>query len=88
MSGDPEPKNEPKIFYSEEITPTKLIVMKQQKDPFEDDFFDNQDYFLPFKEDRTDPVDEYFDCVTSCDTDNKECHNECTEELKENDAGN
>ena len=33
MSGDPEPKDEPKIFYSEEITPTKLIVLKQQKDP-------------------------------------------------------
>ena len=29
MSGDPEPKNEPKIFYSEEMTPTKLIVLKQ-----------------------------------------------------------
>ena len=26
MSGDPEPKDEPKIFYSEEITPTKLIA--------------------------------------------------------------
>jgi len=64
MSGDPEPKDEPKIFYSEEITPTKLIAMKQQKDP----------------------VDDYFDCVSSCDTDNKECHNECTEELKENDT--
>ena len=57
MSGDPEPKDEPKIFYSDKITPTKLIVMKQQKDP----------------------VDDYFDCVSSCDTDNKECHNECTE---------
>ena len=34
-----------------------------------------------------DAVDEYFECVTSCDTDNKECHNECTEELKEHDAG-
>ena len=65
MSGDPEPKKEPKIFYSEEMTVTKLIVLKQEKDP----------------------VYEYFDCVTSCDTDNKECHNECTEELKENDAG-
>ena len=34
------------------------------------------------------PVDDYFNCVSSCDTDNKECHNECTEELKENDTGN
>ena len=49
MSGDPEPKDEPKIFYSEEITPTKLIALKHQKDP----------------------VDNYFDCVSSCDTDNK-----------------
>ena len=63
MSGDPEPKDEPKIFYSEEITVTKLIALKHQKDP----------------------VDDYFDCVSACDTDNKECHNECTEELKEND---
>ena len=63
MSGDPEPKDEPKIFYSDKITPTKLIELKHQKDP----------------------VDNYFDCVSSCDTDNKECHNECTEELKEND---
>ena len=63
MSGDPEPKDEPKIFYSEEITVTKLIALKQQKDP----------------------VDDYFDCVSSCDTDNKECHDECIEELKEND---
>ena len=47
-------------FLFEEITVTKLIVMKQQKDP----------------------VDNYFDCVSSCDTDNKECHNECTEELE------
>jgi hypothetical protein len=54
MSGDPEPKDEPKIFYSEKMTITKLIVLKQQKDP----------------------VDDYFDCVSSCDTDNKECHNE------------
>ncbi len=61
--------------------------MEKTKDIFEDVFFENQDYFLPFKEDKTDPVDEYFECVTSCDTDNKECHNECTEELKENDAG-
>ena len=38
-------------------------------------------------EKNKDAVDEYFECVTSCDTDNKECHNECTEELKENDAG-
>ena len=66
MSGDPEPKDEPNIFYSEKMTVTKLIVLKQEKAP----------------------VDEYFDCVTSCDTDNKECHNECTEELKENDTGN
>ena len=66
MSGDPEPKDEPKIVYSDKITPTKLIVLKQQKDP----------------------VDDYFDCVSSCDTDNKECHDECIEELKENDTGN
>ena len=66
MSGDPEPKDEPKIFYSEEITPTKLIALRHQKDP----------------------VDNYFDCVSSCDTDNKECHDECIEELKENDTGN
>ena len=65
MSGDPEPKDEPKIFYSEEITVTKLIVLKQQKAP----------------------VDDYFNCVSSCDTDNKECHDECIEELKENDTG-
>ncbi len=38
-------------------------------------------------EKNKDAVDEYFECVTSCDTDNKVCHNECTEELKENDAG-
>ena len=62
-AGHAEPKDYPKIFYSEEITDTKLIVMKQQKDP----------------------VDDYFDCVSSCDTDNKECHDECVEELKEND---
>ena len=36
---------------------------------------------------QKDPVDDYFDCVSSCDTDNKECHDECTEELKENDTG-
>ena len=65
MSGDPEPKDEPRVFYSEEITVTKLIVMKQQKNP----------------------VDNYFDCVSSCDIVNKECHDECIEELKENDAG-
>ena len=60
MSGDPEPKDEPKIFYSEEITVTKLIVLKQQKDP----------------------VDDYFDCVSSCDTDNKECHMNVQRNLK------
>ena len=38
------------------------------------------------KNDRTDPVDKYFDCVSSCDTDNKDCHDICTEELKENDT--
>ena len=38
-------------------------------------------------EKNKDAVDEYFECVTSCDTYNKECPNECTEELKENDAG-
>ena len=65
MSGDFELHDEPILFYSEEMTVTKLIVLKHQKDP----------------------VDEYFECVSSCDTDNKECHNECTEELKENDAG-
>ena len=36
---------------------------------------------------QKDPVDDYFDCVSSCDTDNKECHDECIEELKENDTG-
>jgi len=66
MSGDPEPKDEPKIFYSEEITVTKLIALKHQKDP----------------------VDNYFDCVSSCDIDNKKCHDECIEELKENNTGN
>ena len=39
-------------------------------------------------EKNKDAVDEYFECVTSCDTDNKECHDECTEELKKNDTGN
>ena len=34
-----------------------------------------------------DPVDNYFDCVSLCDTDNKDCHDVCTEELKENDTG-
>ena len=65
--------------------------MKKNKsvneDIYEDDFFENWDYFLPFKEHRTDPVDNYFDCVSSCDTDNKDCHDVCTEELKENDTG-
>ena len=35
--------------------------MKKNKsineDIYEDDFFENWDYFLPFKEHRTDPVD-------------------------------
>ena len=46
MSGDPEPKDEPKIFYSEEITPTKLIALKYQKDPV-DNYFDCFT-FLPY----------------------------------------
>ena len=28
MSGDPEPKDEPKIFYSEEMTVAKLIFLE------------------------------------------------------------
>ena len=49
---------------------------------------DKEDWDNNTPEDKEDPVDEYFECVSSCDTDNKECHNECTEELKENDTGN
>ena len=36
MSGDPEPKDEPNIFYSEKMTVTKLIVLKQKKDPVDE----------------------------------------------------
>ena len=66
MSGDPGLKDEPILFYSEEMTVAKLI-------------------FLEYK---GIDIKHYFDCVSSCDTDNKECHDECTEELKENDTGN
>ena len=30
-----------------------------------------------------DPVDEYFDCISSCTTDDKECQSDCVDTLKE-----
>ena len=33
--------------------------------------------------DDEDPIDEYFNCITTCTTDDKECHSECIETLKE-----
>jgi hypothetical protein len=33
--------------------------------------------------DDEDPVDEYFDCISSCTTDDKECQSDCVDTLKE-----
>ena len=33
--------------------------------------------------DDDDPVDEYFDCISSCTTDDKECQSDCVDTLKE-----
>ena len=80
MSGDPGPKDDPILFYAEEMTVSKLILLKHKGVKFEL-YYKVKEKIMKEK----DPVNNYFDCVSSCDTDNKECHNECTEELKEND---
>lgn len=35
------------------------------------------------KEETSDAIDDYFECITSCDTNDKTCHKECVEDLKE-----
>ena len=114
MSGDPGLKDEPILFYSEEMTVAKLIfleykgidiklykkVIKKLKELWLKKFGSHlvwstlQLFFIDTLLNqqcdmkKKDPVDNYFECISSCDTDSKECHNECTEELKENDTNN